>query len=138
MALDHKEKPGAQFPAVGIDIGSTTTKVVVMEPQSGDVLFSQYKRHHADQSASVRRILDELDAKFPEQAFRFCFTGSGTKPLAEGLDVPFVQEVAANAAALQYDYQAVGSAIELGGQDAKMIFSARTNRPGSTRSRTCA
>ena len=51
-----------------------------------------------------------------------CLTGSGAKPIAESLGVPFAQEVAANAIALQKKYEKVGTAIELGGQDAKMIF----------------
>ena len=49
-------------------------------------------------------------------------TGSGAKPIAEQLGVPFIQEVAANAEALKSQYENIGTAIELGGQDAKMIF----------------
>lgn len=58
----------------------------------------------------------------PAQKVRVCLTGSGAKPIAESLGVPFAQEVAANAIALQKKYEKVGTAIELGGQDAKMIF----------------
>ena len=108
--------------AVGIDIGSTTTKVVVLDPAKGNILYSDYRRHHADQVKSVEYVMEQLEQRFPDKRFRFCLTGSGSKPIAEGLGIPFVQEVAANAAALKRRYERVGSAIELGGQDAKMIF----------------
>lgn len=108
--------------AAGIDIGSTTTKVAVLAPDNGEIVYSEYRRHHADQLQSVFHVLDTLEQQFPGQTFRLCLTGSGAKPIAEALDLPFAQEVAANAAALRRRYPAVGSAIELGGQDAKMIF----------------
>ena len=86
------------------------------------VVFSNYERHHADQLKSVLEILKKFDEKMPAQKVRVCLTGSGAKPIAESLGVPFAQEVAANAIALQKKYEKVGTAIELGGQDAKMIF----------------
>lgn len=122
MILETQHTNYPQGLAAGIDIGSTTTKVAVLEPDSGEVLYSDYRRHHADQVHSVLNVLDQLAQAFPEQTFRVCLTGSGAKPIAEALDLPFAQEVAANAAALRRRYQKVGSAIELGGQDAKMIF----------------
>lgn len=109
---------------VGIDVGSTTTKIVVMQTGDSDyeVLFSNYERHHANQLKSVLEILKKFDKTIPGQKVRVCLTGSGAKPIAESLGVPFAQEVAANAIALQKKYDKVGTAIELGGQDAKMIF----------------
>ncbi len=115
----------------GIDIGSTTTKVAVLDPETGDILYSQYRRHHADQVGSVIHMLEELEQQFPGETFRFCLTGSGSEPIAQGLGLPFVQEVAANAAALKRRYPTVGSAIELGGQDAKMIFFQRDKVTGA-------
>ena len=106
----------------GIDIGSTTTKVVILDPADGSLLYSDYRRHHADQVKSVINVMDQLRKTYPGQKFRFALTGSGSKPIAEKLNIPFVQEVAANAAALKNRYETVGCAIELGGQDAKMIF----------------
>ena len=67
-------------------------------------------------------MMEELESQFPKEEFYFSLTGSGAKPIAEALKIPFVQEVAANAEALKSRYRRVGSAIELGGQDAKMIF----------------
>ena len=115
----------------GIDIGSTTTKVAVLDPETGDLLYSEYRRHHAQQINSVIDMLERLEQRFPGQLFRFCLTGSGAKPVAQRLGLPFVQEVAANAAALKRRYPTVGSAIELGGQDAKMIFFQRDRATGA-------
>ena len=126
----QNKSSGRALPA-GIDIGSTTTKVAVLDPDTGDLLYSDYRRHHADQVSSVIQIMEQLEQVFPGQTFRFCLTGSGAKPIAEALDLPFVQEVAANAAALKRRYQMVGSAIELGGQDAKMIFFQKDKATGA-------
>ena len=122
MTASLQEKMNGRELAVGIDIGSTTTKVAVLALEKGALLYSDYRRHHADQVQSVIRVMEDLERRFPGETFRFCLTGSGAKPIAEGLGIPFAQEVAANAAALKRRYERVGCAIELGGQDAKMIF----------------
>ncbi len=106
----------------GIDIGSTTTKIVVVLPKTGEMVYSDYQRHNAKQAESVERVLRELTVRFPEAKFRFCLTGSGSKLLSEALSLPFVQEVVANSVALCQRKQKVGTAIELGGQDAKIVF----------------
>ena len=124
---DERRKAEQPEVLVGIDVGSTTTKIVVMQTGNSDykVVFSNYERHHADQLKSVLEILKKFDEKMPGQKVRVCLTGSGAKPIAESVGVPFAQEVAANAIALQKKYEKVGTAIELGGQDAKMIFFRR-------------
>lgn len=106
----------------GIDIGSTTTKVVVYNDETKQILFSDYRRHHAAQKKSVRFALNEVKEKFGQYNLRIAMTGSGSKPIAEKLSLPFVQEVVANSIALRASYDDVKTAIELGGQDAKMIF----------------
>lgn len=131
MTECKREKITGQELAAGIDIGSTTTKIVVLDPETDRILYSDYRRHHADQAKSVVRIMETLEEKFPGGKFRFCLTGSGAKPIAEGLDIPFVQEVAANAAAVKSRYETAGSAIELGGQDAKMIFFQKDKNTGA-------
>lgn len=107
---------------VGIDIGSTTTKLAVLDGESRQVLYSDYRRHHADQGKSVETALGLLAEHFPGARFRLAFTGSGAKTLSERLGLSYVQEVVANSIALKELYGRVGTAIELGGQDAKMIF----------------
>ena len=107
---------------LGIDVGSTTVKVIVMEAPSNQVLFARYERHHAEQGKTVRRLLEEVADVFPEQRFRAAVCGSGGKPIAERIGAYYIQEVVANAAAVRALYPNVRTAIELGGQDAKIIF----------------
>lgn len=122
----------------GIDVGSTTTKLLIRDPQSGEVLYSDYRRHYADQVRSICQILEPCLKRFAGRKLRFAMTGSGAKPIAEKFRLPFVQEVAANAAALRALYPSIGCAIELGGQDAKMIFLSKTRKPACPRHRICA
>ena len=121
-----------QILEAGIDVGSTTTKIVIRNPETGEVLYSDYRRHYADQIRSIIHILEPCLDLFGDRKLRFAMTGSGAKPIAEQLHIPFVQEVAANASALKNLYPSIGSAIELGGQDAKMIFFVRDPKTGKT------
>ncbi|MCD8362328.1 MAG: acyl-CoA dehydratase activase [Lachnospiraceae bacterium] len=106
----------------GVDVGSTTTKIVAVNPENGKIVYSEYRRHNAAQVQSVADALRRLAKEFPDVNLRLCLTGSGSKLIAEQLDVPFIQEVVANSLALREQYYHVRTAIELGGQDAKMIF----------------
>ena len=114
----------------GIDIGSTTTKVAVAVPGNGELVYSDYRRHNAKQAESVRAVFQELVRRFPEARFRVCLTGSGAKILAESIGLPFVQEVVANSVAICRLYQSAGTAIELGGQDAKIVFFRQDEKTG--------
>ena len=107
---------------VGIDVGSTTTKLAVVDEDTREILYSSYKRHNADQVQSVICGLRGLAEEFPGQPMRLAMTGSGAKTIAEALHLPFVQEVVANSLVLREQYPQVRTAIELGGQDAKIIF----------------
>ena len=110
---------------VGIDVGSTTTKIVAINPEKHEILLSNYKRHNAAQAQSVQDALAFFEDNFPNARIRLALTGSGAKHLAEALGCCYIQEVVANSIALQKEYDNVGTAIELGGQDAKMIFFRR-------------
>ena len=81
---------------VGIDVGSTTTKVAVMEVATGKVLFSDYTRHHSDQLQSVSRAVKLVKETLAGRSFLTAMTGSGAKHLSEELEIPYVQEVVAN------------------------------------------
>lgn len=110
---------------VGLDIGSTTTKIVVLPVGGQTPVYSDYQRHNADQAGSVFQALKKLQASGvtkDSDEFHVCLTGSGSKPVAEAMGLCFVQEVVANSIILRERYEKVGTAIELGGQDAKMIF----------------
>lgn len=115
-------RPYSQVLHLGIDVGSTTTKAVVFDPLSHTVLFSSYERHNACQKDSVISFFQQAERRFPQTQFRIAFCGSGGKSIASILKAPFVQEVVANAIALRKSHPFVRTAIELGGQDAKIIF----------------
>ena len=107
---------------VGLDIGSTTTKVLVREPNTGEVLYWRYKRHGARQAASAAEALEEVRDRFGDATVRVAVTGSGARDIATALGAVYIQEVVANSLAIQELYPRTRCAIELGGQDAKMIF----------------
>ena len=107
---------------VGIDVGSTTAKIAVMDAASHEMLMRRYVRHHAQQANCLKSLLAELDQRFEGIPMRAALCGSGGAALAEALDLPYVQEVVANSLAVGANYPTARTAIELGGQDAKMIF----------------
>ena len=116
---------------VGIDVGSTTTKLVAADKDSKEILYSSYKRHNSSQVQSVQEAFGRLREQFPDRTVRVAMTGSGAKPVAEALKVPFIQEVVANSVVLCEKYPNVRTAIELGGQDAKIIFFRQNKEDGS-------
>ena len=115
----YTETPGLRL---GIDVGSTTVKLVVLEAGTNRVLHSRYQRHNAHQLDTARALLEEARAVFPTESFRVGVCGSGGKPAAEALGARYIQEVVANAAAVQALYPQARTAVELGGQDAKVVF----------------
>lgn len=120
--MNNQKTPEKQLLLVGVDIGSTTTKIIAINQESGQTVLSDYKRHHAAQVQSVYEAIRQLDTHFPNARMRLALTGSGAKFISEALGVPYIQEVVANSIALRERYDNVRTAIELGGQDAKMIF----------------
>ena len=105
----------------GIDIGSTTVKLVVLDEQD-HMLYGDYRRHHAHTQQTLADLLREARAALGECALRCAITGSGSINLGRALDIPFVQEVVAVATALEKRYPQTDVAIELGGEDAKIIY----------------
>ena len=117
---------------LGIDVGSTTAKAVVFDPLAQRVLFSRYVRHNAHQVETVATLLRTVAKELPGCSFRLVACGSGGTTIADALGVPFVQEVVANSLAVRRDHENVRCAIELGGQDAKMVFFERDEKSGAT------
>lgn len=116
-------RPGARI--LGIDIGSTTVKTVVVDAASGGILWSDYRRHETRQADALDAQLAAIEARFGEldaDTTRAFVTGSGGPPLARLLGAKFVQEVNAVTLAVEALHPDVGSVIELGGQDAKIII----------------
>ncbi|MCM1052926.1 MAG: 2-hydroxyacyl-CoA dehydratase [Ruminococcus sp.] len=106
---------------IGIDVGSTTVKVVAME--KANILYEVYERHFSNTLKTIKDLLDKLVKEFKEDdTFRISFTGSGALALSEYLEIPFVQEViACKNATLNYA-SSIDVVVELGGEDAKIIY----------------
>ena len=106
---------------VGIDVGSTTVKIVVMN-QDLEVLYSTYKRHFSDTKNTVCECLEELAKKFEEYDMTIALTGSGALSVSEFLGLPFIQEVVACKRTVEKYIPQTDVVIELGGEDAKIIY----------------
>jgi predicted CoA-substrate-specific enzyme activase len=114
---------------VGLDIGSTTVKAVVLDDSDSlsDVLFSDYRRHHANVRATVAGLLQDIRAELERRGrgddlIRLAITGSGGLGLADHMHVSFVQEVIAETRAIDQEYPQADVIIELGGEDAKITY----------------
>jgi activator of 2-hydroxyglutaryl-CoA dehydratase/predicted nucleotide-binding protein (sugar kinase/HSP70/actin superfamily) len=111
--------------AIGMDVGSTTVKAVVLDPHTKEILWSEYERHHTKQPEYVLGMLEKILGAFPgkdARDFKIFLTGSGSAPLCGPTGGKFVQEVNAVTLAVEHLHPDVGSVIELGGQDAKIIM----------------
>ena len=110
---------------IGMDVGSTTVKAVVIDPGSKAILWHDYQRHNTKQPEKVLEFLKRILEHFPDrkpESFRMFLTGSGSGPLAPPTGGKFVQEVNAVTIAVEHNHPDVLSVIELGGQDAKIIM----------------
>ena len=106
---------------LGIDIGSTTVKIAILDEQY-NIRFSDYKRHFANIQETLSDLLQEANAKLGDITVHPMITGSGGLTLANHLGVPFTQEVIAVSTALTKEAPQTDVAIELGGEDAKIIY----------------
>ena len=106
---------------LGIDIGSTTVKIAILDNEN-EVLFSDYERHFANIQETLSDLLGRAIYKLGPIQVSPVITGSGGLTLAKHLGVPFVQEVIAVSTALQDYAPQTDVAIELGGEDAKIIY----------------
>ena len=105
----------------GIDVGSTTVKLVVLDSEDRTI-FSDYRRHHAHIRGALAELLREAQDELGPMRLAVKVTGSGALGLADALNVGFEQEVACAAAALRKIAPQTDVAIELGGEDAKIIY----------------
>ena len=105
----------------GIDVGSTTVKLVILDSRQ-NLVFGKYRRHHAHTLDVVAKLLQEAKESLGDCELRIKTTGSGAINLGKALGIGFVQEVVAVATALQTVAPQTDVAIELGGEDAKIIY----------------
>ncbi|MBI2840968.1 MAG: CoA activase [Acidobacteria bacterium] len=109
---------------VGLDVGSTTVKAVVVDPATDSILWKDYQRHETKQPEKVLEFLKQIEQEFPipHDRMRIFVTGSGGSNMVGHIGAKFVQEVNAVSLAVEKLYPETGSVIELGGQDAKIII----------------
>ena len=106
---------------LGIDIGSTTVKIAILD-ENENLLFADYERHFANIQETLADLLQKAYEKLGECSLHPVITGSGGLTLANHLEIPFVQEVIAVSTSLQKIAPQTDVAIELGGEDAKIIY----------------
>ena len=110
---------------IGLDIGSTTIKIAVLD-DAGTLLFSKYQRHYSQIAARFLELHRELMTKFPTlRTARLAISGSAGIGIAESCGIQFVQEVFAEKICTEKLYPGTDAVIELGGEDAKILFLGR-------------
>ncbi|MEM7434276.1 MAG: BadF/BadG/BcrA/BcrD ATPase family protein [Myxococcota bacterium] len=118
---------------VGLDVGSTTVKAVIVDPSTKDIIWDDYQRHHTKQAECVLdfmvRITEVLQQRGCDDV-RVFVTGSGAAPLEGPLGAKFVQEVNSVTLAVETLHPDAGSVVELGGQDAKIIIFKENEKTG--------
>ena len=106
---------------LGIDVGSTTVKLAVIDERD-HIVYANYQRHHTDIRATAKELFEGARAVLGDASMRVSITGSGGLLLAKWLDLEFVQEVIASKRAVETLIPQTDVAIELGGEDAKIIY----------------
>ena len=110
---------------LGLDVGSTTVKAVIIDNKN-NILYREYKRHFSDTKKTIKELLSDIIDKFPKDKFTMTLTGSGAITLAKFLNVNFVQEVISCKNAIKDYAPETDVCIELGGEDAKIIYFDQT------------
>ena len=106
---------------VGLDVGSTTVKIVVMNDKL-KTIYSNYTRHFSDTKNTIYDVLTKLLKDYPNSSFTMNLTGSGALEIANLLNIPFIQEVISCKKAVEKYIPKTDVVIELGGEDAKIIY----------------
>ena len=110
---------------MGVDVGSTTVKIAVIDGDTDDILWQDYQRHETKQPEKLLEMLKQIKTDLPnvpDENYRIFITGSGGSGIAKHIGAKFVQEVNAVSLSVEKLYPECGSVIELGGQDAKIII----------------
>ncbi len=106
--------------SLGVDIGSTTVKTVILD--DGKIIFNKYERHFSKVRETVLEQLTYIKNEFKDGLFNICITGSAGLGIANSTNLPFLQEVQAAFTAVNIAYPETDVVVELGGEDAKIIF----------------
>ena len=106
---------------VGLDIGSTTVKIVILDKDL-NVVYSNYERHFSDTKTTLYNVLTKLVNDYPDVDFTMSLTGSGALDISKALNINFIQEVISCKLAVEKIIPQTDVVIELGGEDAKIIY----------------
>ncbi len=109
----------------GIDVGSTTVKLIFLD-ENDNIIYSRYERHMSNVFLKVQELIREAHAEFNGSEVQAVITGSGGLALAKIIKVPFEQEVISCSKAVETLIPETDTAIELGGEDAKITFYGQT------------
>lgn len=121
----------------GIDVGSTTMKVVLTDLES-NIFFSDYRRHNADIKNTFLTVFNEVNKEFGNIKIVPTITGSAGMGISEKFSINFVQEVVASAEVIKKKFPDIKTLIDIGGEDAKMIFFQKDKTPDIRMNGSCA
>jgi predicted CoA-substrate-specific enzyme activase len=113
---------------IGVDIGSTTIKIAVLDSR-GKLIHHAYRRHQANILSAFKQLVTEVASRWPRTTCSWGLTGSASLGLARALQLPFFQEVISETAVVNQLYPQADVIIELGGEDAKVVFLRPTPDP---------
>jgi predicted CoA-substrate-specific enzyme activase len=123
---------------IGIDVGSTTLKLILTNDLRNEIIHKVYRRHKANINSILAEELSIIARKFPDTAFSLTITGSAGMGISERTGIPFVQEVVASVEVVNQLYPDIHTLIDLGGEDAKMVFFQPGRQPDIRMNGSCA
>ncbi len=121
ISIINKEVTLTLYYKIGIDAGSTTLKCIVLNEED-KILYSNYERHYSKVREKLIEELENIKGIIENKKFKIAITGSAGYGISKEYNLPFIQEVFATTLAIKRYYDDVDVAIELGGEDAKIIF----------------
>ena len=122
---------------IGIDAGSTTLKLIILDNEN-NVVYKSYTRHKADINNIFKTEIKKIAQEFPNERFTITITGSAGMGIADRMEITFVQEVVASIEVVKNIYPETGTLIDLGGEDAKMVFFSKGKQPDIRMNGSCA
>ncbi|SHF69464.1 acyl-CoA dehydratase activase [Dysgonomonas macrotermitis] len=122
---------------MGVDVGSTTIKIVIIDSQS-QIIYKAYRRHQANIQQSFIEELQKVITEYPDTEFCINITGSAGMGIGERIGISFVQEVVAAVEVVNNVYAETHTLIDLGGEDAKMVFFKKGKHPDIRMNGSCA
>ena len=122
---------------IGVDVGSTTLKIIILNSEN-EVVYKTYRRHKANINNVFAEELHAVIREFPETDFTIHITGSAGMGISERTGIPFIQEVVASVEVIEHIYPETHTLIDLGGEDAKMVFFQPGRQPDIRMNGSCA